>query len=94
MFSAAVRCALVDQRVSQRDTGISPSQRATGVRALQCDMITIAPKTDLITRLNPKFVSQLLRDHHLPLESNTVSHTAQYNHLAEWNGGALGFSGE
>ena len=57
-------------------------------------MITIAPKTDLITRLNPKFVSQLLRDHHLPLGSNTVSHTAKYNRLVEWNGDASRFSGE
>jgi len=42
-------------------------------------MIVVAPEADLVTRLDPKFVSQLLGDDDLPLGSDTMSHTCQYN---------------
>ena len=44
-------------------------------------MVSVAPKRDLITGLDAQLVTQLLRDHHLALGTDTMSHTMKYNRL-------------
>lgn len=46
-------------------------------------MILVAPEADLVTRLDPKLVSQLLGDDDLSLRPNTMSHTVEYNHSSD-----------
>jgi hypothetical protein len=42
-------------------------------------MITVPPEADLVARLDPELVSQLLWDDNLTLGPDTVSHTNEYN---------------
>jgi len=42
-------------------------------------VIVVPPEADLVTRLDPQLVSQLLWDDDLTLGPNTMSHTDEYN---------------
>lgn len=42
-------------------------------------MIIVPPKSDLVARLDPELVSQLLWDDNLAFGPDTVSHTIKYN---------------
>ena len=42
-------------------------------------MIIVPPKADLVARLDPEFVSQLLWDDNLTLGPDSVSHTNEYH---------------
>lgn len=42
-------------------------------------MIIVPPEADLVARLDPELVSQLLWDDNLTLGPDTVSHTNEYN---------------
>ena len=42
-------------------------------------MIIVPPEADLVARLDPELVSQLLWDDNLTLGADTVSHTCEYN---------------
>jgi hypothetical protein len=42
-------------------------------------MIIVPPETDLVARLDPELVSQLLWDDNLTLGADTMSHTYEYN---------------
>ncbi len=43
------------------------------------DMIAVAPEADFVTGFDAEFVTQLLRNHDLPLGPYSMSHTFQYN---------------
>lgn len=43
-------------------------------------MVIVAPEADLVTRLDPERVSQLLGDDDLALGSDAVGHTDKYNY--------------
>ena len=42
-------------------------------------MIIVPPEADLVARLDPELLSQLLWDDNLTLGPDTVSHTCEYN---------------
>lgn len=42
-------------------------------------MIIVPPEADLVARLDPELVSQLLWDDNLAFGPDTVSHTNEYN---------------
>ena len=44
-------------------------------------MVVLAPEADLVTRLDPEFVSQLLGNDDLALRPDTMSHTDEYNSI-------------
>ena len=43
------------------------------------DVVVVEPEVDLVARLDAQLVSQLLGDDDLPLGTDTVSHTEEYN---------------
>ena len=48
------------------------------------DVVVMEPETDLVAWLYAELGPQLLRDDNLPLRSDAVSHTGEYNLGAIW----------
>ena len=79
-FARAVGLSLRSQVIGQRRPRKSTSQRRAPVRRAERNVVAVAPEADLVTRLDPQFIAQILRDHDLALRSDPVSHTVEYNH--------------
>jgi len=79
VFSPAVRIALGGQLVDERRIGEAAPQRPCVLCRAKRDVVTVAPEADLVPRLDPERVTQILRDDHLPLGTDTMSHTDEYN---------------
>ena len=62
-------------------TKFSTADRAHG------DVIAVTPEVDLVAGLDAQLVTELLGDHNLPLRSDPVSHTKQYNYRVSIDGG-------
>lgn len=54
-------------------------KRSTSAGGSHCDMVVVAPKVDLVARLDAEFHPKLLRDHDLALGTDAMSHTCKYN---------------
>jgi hypothetical protein len=53
------------------------------------DVIIVHPKSDLIARLDPELISEPLRDHHLSLRADAMSHAAKYDPSSEIASGVI-----
>lgn len=71
--------ALGGQRSDERGAFEAASQGAPMARRANRHMVVVAPEADLVARLDPEFVTQLLGDDDLTLGSDTMSHTGKYN---------------
>lgn len=62
-------------------TSESPLQRATETRRSHRDMIVVDPEADLVARLDPQLIAELLRNDDLAFRPDSMSHTTEYNLL-------------
>jgi len=76
----AVSGSLALEFIDERGASESTAKRSSHAGRSHGDVVVVAPETDLVARLDPERVTQLLRDHDLALGADTMlSHTMQYN---------------